>query len=375
MIYLDYNATTPIDGDVQKAIGDALHIYGNPSSNHRTGMTARERLEWSRTSVSDLIGAEPDEIIFTSGGTEANNLALVGLARSLKKGHIISTIIEHPSVINPLKYLQDQGFSVTFIGTDKKGMVNPEDIVKLITDDTVLISVMHSNNETGVIQPIREIAHCLEGRNIIFHSDAAQSVGKIPLSVKDLSVDMLTVVSHKFYGPKGVGALFIKKGTEVKPILHGAGQEKGFRPGTENIIGIIGLGKASEIAGRDMEKCVSHVTDITATLYRKLRDRISDIRLNGEGAPGLPNTLNISMRGISGIELVELLSEDVAFSTGAACHSGVSLPSEVLLAMGISAEDALSSVRISTGKDTSLDEIHRASEIIADAVKKLRKEK
>lgn len=370
MIYLDHNATTPVDMEVRDTVCDALNVYGNPSSSHIAGQKAHELLEGARTAVAKLIGASAEEILFTSGGTESNNLAIIGFVQSFGKGHIISSRIEHPSVTNPLKYLEKQGYRITLVGTDHNGAVKPEDILKEIRPDTILVTIMHSNNETGVIQPIKEIAAILRDRGMVFHTDAAQSTGKTPLNIGELGCNMATIVSHKFYGPKGIGALYLGKGTKLHPIMYGAGHEKGLRPGTENIPAIAGFGKASEIAKRDMPQRVEHSERVTGMLYRKLLDLIPEIRLNGESARRLPNTLNISIKGIVGADLVNSLKDDVAISAGSACHSGTCTPSDVLLAMGLSRIEAISAVRISTGKDTTEDDVLRASELIAKAVRK-----
>jgi len=368
MIYLDNNATTPVDEEVMDAVCDALRVFGNPSSSHAAGREAHRLVEDARAAVAGLIGAAPEEIVFTSGGTESNNLAIIGFVQSFGKGHIISSRIEHPSVVNPLKYLEKQGYGITLVGTDRNGEVQAEEVLKELRPDTILVTIMHSNNETGVMQPVKEIAALLKGRGIALHTDAAQSAGKTPLDVRELGCDMATIVSHKFYGPKGIGALYIRKGTSLHPIMHGAGHEKGLRPGTENIPAIAGFGKAAEIAKRDMSKRVEHTERVTGILYQKLLDLMPDIRLNGENARRLPNTLNISITGIVGTELVNSLKDEVAISAGSACHSGTCKPSDVLLAMGLSPGDAVSAVRISTGKDTSEDEVLKASELIAGAV-------
>jgi cysteine desulfurase len=370
MIYLDHNATTPVDMEVRDAVCDALNVYGNASSSHIAGKEAHELLEGARTAVAELIGASPEEIIFTSGGTESNNLAIIGFVQSFGKGHIISSRIEHPSVTNPLKYIEKQGYGITLVGTDHNGAVKPEDILNELRSDTILVTIMHSNNETGVIQPIKEIAAILKDRGIVFHTDAAQSVGKAPLNIKALGCDMATIVSHKFYGPKGIGALYLRKGTRLHSIMYGAGHERGLRPGTENIPAIAGFGKASEIAKRDMTQRVEHTERVTGMLYRKLLDLIPEIKLNGKTARKLPNTLNISIKGIVGADLVNSLNDTVAISAGSACHSGTCTPSDVLLAMGLSPSETLSAVRISTGKDTTEDDVLKASELIAEAVRK-----
>ncbi len=372
MIYLDHNATTPVDDEVKNAVCDAIGVFGNPSSSHSAGREAHRLVEGARAAVAGLIGATPDEVIFTSGGTESNNLAVIGYARSFGSGHIISTRIEHPSVINPLRHLEKEGFSITLVGTDRNGVVRPGDILDELRPDTILVTVMHSNNETGVIQPVGEIAAILKERGIALHTDLAQSAGKTPVDVQKLGCDMATVVSHKFYGPKGVGALYIRSGVKVQPLMYGAGHEGGLRPGTENIPAIAGFGKAAEIAARDMTRRVEHAERVTGMLYRRLLELIPDIMLNGEKAHRLPNTLNISIRGTTGADIVDALKDDVAISAGSACHSGTCRPSDVLLAMGLSAPDAVSAVRISTGKDTSEEDVSMASELIARAVESTR---
>ncbi|NOZ24616.1 MAG: cysteine desulfurase [Nitrospirae bacterium] len=368
MIYLDHNATTPVDEEVRDAVCDALKIYGNPSSSHAAGREAHRLVEDARAALADLIGAAPEEIVFTSGGTESNNLAIMGYARYRRKGHIVSSRIEHPSVINPLRHLEKEGFDITLVGTDRNGVVSPEEILEALRADTVLVTIMHSNNETGVIQPVGEIAEILKERGIVFHTDMAQSAGKRPVDVRELGCDMATIVSHKFYGPKGIGALYLRKGVSLQPVMHGAGHERGLRPGTENIPAIAGFGRAAEIAVRDMHLRVEHAERVTGMLYSRLLSLIPDIRLNGEKADRLPNTLNVSIRGITGSDLVNHLKDEVAISAGSACHSGTCKPSDVLLTMGLSTADAVSAVRISTGKDTSEDDVSRASELIAEAV-------
>jgi cysteine desulfurase len=374
MIYLDYNGTTPVDPEVYDAVFSSLRRdFGNPSSSHLCGRKAREAVEHSRESVADLIGCGPGEIFFTSGGTESNNLAVLGTAMARGKGHIITSSIEHPSVMNPCRHLESLGFRVTYADVDSNGMVSPAAVKGSIRDDTFLITIMHSNNETGVIQPIEEIGAAAKEKGITFHVDAAQSVGKIPLGSAVSFVDLLTVVSHKFYGPKGTGALFVRRGTALKPILFGAGHEQGLRPGTENVAGIVGLGKACQIAMRDIKLRVSHTTRLREMLLGGLKAAIPDIGLNGHETKRLPNTLNLRIPGIASSDLVEMIRDDLAISTGSACHAGKLTPSTVLKQMGLSDEEALSSVRLSTGKDNTEEEIREAAGIIAAAVAKLRK--
>ncbi|MCX7793062.1 MAG: cysteine desulfurase [Thermodesulfovibrionales bacterium] len=371
MIYLDYNATTPVDPRVQEAMINALKEFGNPSSSHLFGRRAKFIIDQARTNVAKLIGAKQGEIIFTSGGTESNNLAIIGTALRFGRGHIVSSSIEHPSVLNPLRYLESLGFTVTYLPVNPKGMVEPDDVVNAIRKDTILVTIMHANNETGVIQPISEIGKIVKEKGILFHTDAAQTIGKINTSVEELNVSMLTIASHKFYGPKGVGALYIRQGVEIKPILHGAGHEMGLRPGTENITGIAGLGKAAEIATAELPAWKSRIQNITEKLLDLLLS-IEGINLNGHRNFRLPNTINISISGIEGDDLVSRLSDRVAISAGAACHAGKKKPSHVLKAMGLTDEQAISSVRITTGKDTSEDEIVQAFEIIKYEINRLR---
>jgi cysteine desulfurase len=373
MIYLDSNATTPVDPEVSDAVFSSLRRdVGNPSSSHLAGQKARETVENSRREVADFLGCTAEEVCFTSGGTEANNLALTGVALVHRKGHIITSSIEHPSVYNTCRHLESLGFEVTYVTVDREGIVNVEEIRRSIREDTFLVSVMHANNETGVLQPVEEIASALKGREIAFHVDAAQSVGKMQFSLADTAIDFMTVVAHKFYGPKGVGALYIKKGESLKPLLFGGGHEGGLRPGTENVAGIVGLGKACEIAKRDIRLRVSHTLRLRELLFENLKARIPDLRINGHRSSRLPNTLNVEIPGVSSYLLTERLGQDVAISTGSACHAGEQKPSRVLLAMGLSHEEAISSVRLSVGKDNTEEEILRASSLIAAAADALR---
>ncbi len=368
LIYLDNNATTPIDEDVKKVISDAFEIFGNPSSSHIYGIEARKLIEKARADVANLIGAEPSEVYFTSGGTESNNLAIIGTAYKYKRGHIITSVIEHPSVFNVVKWLESNGFEVDYLPVDSYGIVDPDDIKRAIRKDTILVTIMHSNNETGVLQPIKEIGKILKELNIPFHTDAAQSVGKIDVNVSELMVDMLTIVSHKFYGPKGVGAIYIKKGLNIMPIMFGAGHEKGIRPGTENVISISGFGKACELAYINMQERFKNSILLRERLYELLKSNL-DLRLNGHYSLRLPNTLNISIKNIIGEDIVFTLKDRVAFSSGSACHAGVYKPSTVLKAMGLSDDEAISAIRLSVGKDNSIEEIEEASEIIISSIK------
>ncbi len=372
MIYLDNNATTPLAPAVVNAMSKCLkETFGNPSSTHAYGVKAKQTVERARKNVAELIGAAPEEIIFTSGGTESNNMSILGTTAKFKSGHIISSCIEHPSVENPLKHLESIGFKVTYLPVDKYGFVNPEDVDRSIKKNTVLITVMHSNNETGTIQPITEIGEIAKEAGITFHCDAAQSVGKVPVNVRKLNIDLLTIVSHKFYGPKGIGALYIKEGTVISPILYGASHERGLRPGTENVAAIAGLGKASELANNEMGKRVRDMKYLTKILLSELRRQIPGIKLNGHLSKRLPNTLNLSFPGVNGSILLGKLKKDLAASTGSACHEGTHTPSPVLKAMGFSDKDALSSVRLSLGRDNTEKQIRKSATAIVKAYRNL----
>jgi cysteine desulfurase len=373
MIYLDNNATTPVDPEVYNAILSSLkRDFGNPSSNHDVGRRASEVLSVSREAVADLVGSRPGEIYFTSGGTESNNLSVIGTAHLRRNGHIITSVIEHPSIINPCRHLELQGFEVTYVPVDSDGIIRVDEIESAIKKSTFLISIMHSNNETGVIQPIEKIGKIAKENNTVFHVDAAQSIGKVHFKLDSLPIDMMTLVSHKFYGPKGIGALYVRKGVRLKPILFGAGHENGLRPGTENVPSIVGFAKACDIAKRDMDLRVGHTTSLRELLFEKLKLRIPDIKLNGHVSKRLPNTLNICIPGVNSHDLVEHIKDRVAASTGSACHSGRRIPSGILKSMGLTDKDAVSSIRLSAGKDNTEEEILRAVEIIADAVDKLK---
>jgi cysteine desulfurase len=376
-IYLDYNATTPIDPVVKDAMLPYLgEHFGNPSSSYAYGQRARQATEHAREQVATLIGATPEEIVFTSGGSESNNHALIGaaLANAERGKHIITSRIEHPAVINTCHYLEERlGFRVTYLPVDGKGVVNPEDVRHAITRDTILITIMHANNEVGTIEPVAEIGETAKERRILLHTDAAQSGGKIKVDVDQLKVDLLTIAGHKLYAPKGVGALFIRSSTRIDSLIHGAGQEKGRRAGTENVPYIVALGAACEIAKNalpDYQKGVKHLRDrLQARIEAGLgRDRV---RLNGHPEKRLPNTLNISIRGIVGEELLGRIPE-IAASTGAACHAGSPEPSGVLLEMGLERELALGALRLTLGRGTTPEEIEIAGELIVGRVVSLR---
>ncbi len=367
-VYLDNNASTPIDPGVIKEMKPYIEkYYGNPSSGHWLGRKGREVIETARKQVAELIGAKPSEIIFTSGGSESNNMALKGIASSYKRkgNHIITSIIEHPAIINPCKYLEKEGFEVTYVSVDEYGRVNLDEIKNAITDKTILISIMHANNETGVIQPIKEIGKITKEKGIFFHIDAAQSVGKIPINVNEMGVDLLSIAGHKFYAPKGVGALYIREGINLEPLIHGANHEMGKRAGTENVAGIAALGKASQIAHENMNEYNKEIKRLRDLLHEKLK-LIAKVRLNGSINERLPNTLNLSFEGVDSTELLSKL-KNIALSTGSACHDNVKKPSAVLTAMKVPDELALGAVRFSLGKFNTEKEIN----YVVDEIKRL----
>jgi cysteine desulfurase len=369
MIYLDYNATTPIDKDVADAMLPYLYgNYGNPSSTHELGTNAKNAVEKARSQIAKLINCSPEEIIFTSGGSEANNIVLKGVAYTYRKkgNHIITSHIEHPAIINPCKYLEKVGGEVSYLPIDKYCMVNPEHVEKLMTNKTILVSVMHSNNETGTLQPIKEIAEICRKHNILFHTDASQSIGKVPVDVKELGVDFLTIAGHKLYAPKGIGALYIRGGINIEPLIHGAGHESGRRAGTENIILDVALGKACEIAEEALKSTT--MKDLTDYFYKKLKENFGDkINLNGHPEKRLPNTLNVSFLGHNGHEVLNSINE-VAASTGSACHSGLTEISPVLKSMNVSEEVGRGAVRFSLGRYTTKEEIDAVIESLSKTI-------
>jgi cysteine desulfurase len=374
-IYLDYNATTPIDEEVVKAMLPYLQTYyGNPSSSYSIGRQTKSAVNIARKQVANLINASPNEIIFTSGGTESNNHAIRGIAfaNQIKGKHIITSEIEHPAVIEVCKYLETQGWEVTYVPVDKYGTVNPKDIENAIRDETTLITVMHANNEVGTIQPIEEIASLAQQNHITFHTDAAQSVGKINTDVKKMGIDLLTIAGHKLYAPKGIGALYIKEGTNIENLFYGAGQENGFRPGTENVPYIVALGEACKIAQRDFKQNTQNMLATKNRLIDGLKTNLShNLHINGTKNNCLPNTLSVAFIGTEAHSLASAISNQLLISTGSACHANSIEISSVLKAMQVELMTAASTVRISTGKHTTNDEIDRAVEIITKTVSKL----
>lgn len=378
-IYLDYNATTPIALEVAEAMAPYLYEhFGNPSSSHPYGVTAKRAIESARGQVASLLGCGPAEVTFTSGGTESNNYAIKGAAISLRKrgNHIITSAVEHPAVVEVCNWLEAQGFRVTVLPVDEYGRVNPADLEREITPDTTLVSVMHANNEVGTIEPISELARIAHRFGALMHTDAAQSVGKIPVNVDTLGVDLLSIAGHKIYAPKGVGALYIRGGTELAKQLHGAEQESGRRPGTENVLEIVGLGKACELGERDLLKNSTHFQAMRDRLHSALLNDLgeSTIKLNGHPQHRLPNTLSLSFRGIEANTLLSEIGEKVAASAGAACHADNIDVSAVLDAMNVPVEWAMGTIRFSVGRSTTEEEIDQAVAIICKAVRRLQPE-
>ena len=375
-IYLDYAATTPTHPEVARAMLPYFSdVFGNPSAIYCYGQEARSALEQARAQVAGLIGARSEEIIFTSGGTEADNLALIGVAYAHKNrgNHIITTAIEHHAIIEAARFLEKRGFEVTYLGVDGQGLVDPDDVRRAITDRTILISVMQANNEIGTIQPLAEIGGIAREAGICFHSDAVQAVGHIPVDVGELGVDLLSMSAHKFYGPKGVGALYLRKGTRLEPLMYGGGQERDRRSGTENTPGIIGLGRAVELARQEMAQEAGQLTRLRDRLIQGTLQRISHSRLNGHPKKRLPNNVNISFDFVEGESLVLNLDlKGICASTGSACSSSSLEPSHVLLALGLPRPQAHGSLRFTLGKWTTEADIDRVLEVLPPIVARLR---
>lgn len=370
-IYLDYNATTPIDPSVIEAMLPYLHTHhGNPSSTHEYGRMAHEAVDRARAQVAALLGAQPDEIVFTGGGSEASNHALKGavfaklhgfFGRWVRGAHIITSAIEHPATLQPCEFLRRLGCTITILPVDRDGLVDPGAVRKAMTRGTTLVSIMHANNEVGTLQPIREMAVACKERGIPLHTDAAQSLGKVHVDVNELGVDLLSVAGHKLYAPKGVGALYVRRGIKLEPLLHGAGHEGGRRAGTENVPYMVALGQACEVARQSLEAATRRLHMLRDRLWERLRAGLGDkIVLNGHLERRLPNTLNVNFVGHVGAELLAKVPE-VAASTGSACHEGQIAQSPVLCAMGVPPSLGQGAVRLSVGRFTTEDEIDRAA--------------
>ncbi len=376
-IYMDHAATTPVDPRVFEAMTPYLtEKYGNPSSLYKVGQAAKRAIEDARAIVAGAIGANTEEIIFTSGGTESDNTAVKGLAYSLlgKKDHVITSAIEHHAVLEPVEFLEKTlGFKATVLPVDKNGFVNPADVEAAITDKTMLISVMHANNEIGTVQPIREIGQIAWDRKVRFHCDAVQTFGHLPVNVEDLNVDMLSISGHKLHGPKGVGVLYVRKGTRFTPFMQGGGQERGRRASTENVAGIVGLAKAVEIAMSDREQEAMRLTELRDYLIKGIEDRIEAVRVNGDRVKRLPNNVNVCFEAIEGESLLLTLdAKGVCASSGSACTSGSLEPSHVLLGIGLPHEIAHGSLRLTLGRDTTKADCDYVLEVLPGIVANLR---
>jgi cysteine desulfurase len=366
-IYLDHNATTPVLPDVVDAMLPYLREhFGNPSSRHVYGRRTQEAIERARRHVAALIGSDADEIIFTSGGTEANNLAIRGTAARTSRRRVVTSTVEHPATAHPVAWLERQGWEVVRVGVDEGGRARVPDLDSAITSATALVTIMHSNNETGVLQPVREAVYYARRAGACVHTDAAQSVGKVPIDVRAMDVDLMSIAGHKLYAPKGIGALYVRRGTVLEAVTLGAGHERGLRPGTENVASIVGLGAACATARHDLDKESVRVRTLRDRLWEQLAQAIPDLALNGNADNRLPNTLNVRFPRVSGETLLAATPE-VAASTGSACHEGGESASAVLLAMGIPATAALGSVRLTLGRATSESEIERAAAALARA--------
>lgn len=375
-VYLDHAATTPVHPEVIAAMLPYFHNhFGNPSSVHSFGRDSRKAVDEAREKVAAAIGADPREIFFTSGGTEADNIAIQGLALARNKDgrHIITSKIEHHAVLDTCHFLESQGYEVTYLPVDEHGLVSVADFEAALRPDTILATIMHANNEMGTIQPIKEMAAIARAKKISFHTDAVQTVGSIPVDVKDLGVDMMSFSAHKFYGPKGIGVLYIKKGTRVKPLYHGGGQERKYRPGTENHVGIIGLAKALELATADLAERQAKISALRDKLAAGLL-ALPEVTLNGHPTQRLPGNVNVSVRYVEGESLILSLDmQGIAVSSGSACTSGSLEPSHVLLAMGLTHEQAHGSLRLTLGIDNTEADVDYVLSVMPAIVERLRK--
>ncbi len=375
-IYLDYNATTPLHPRVLEAMLPYYkNIFGNASSIYSFGQEARKAIDDAREALAYLIGAKPKEIVFTSGGTEADNFALKGVASALeeKGGHIITSSIEHHAVLSTCKYLEKMGKKVTYLPVDKYGWLDPNRVKEAITNETILISIIHANNEIGTIEPIAKIGKIARACGVYFHTDAVQTVGKIPINVNELGIDLLSLSAHKFYGPKGIGALYIRKGIKIHPLIHGGEQERKRRAGTENVPGIVGLAEAAKIAGKEMKQEYSYIKKLRDSLENKIKGNIDYVRLNGHPTERLSNTSNVSFEFIEGESLVLNLDlKGIAASTGSACASGSLETSHVLSAIGVPSATAQGSIRFSLGRNSQKEDIDHTVENLVEIVRRLR---
>ena len=374
MIYLDNAASTPVHQKVvDEMIPYLMDQYGNPSSIHKFGRTANSAIQAARRRIADLIGADAKEILLTSGGTESNNTAIYGIARRGKGRHVITSSIEHDAVLEPCRLLEREGFKVTYLPVDKHGMVSVEDLSREITEDTCLITIMFANNEVGTIQPIKEIAEMARRNGIPFHTDAVQAVGKVPISVNDLGIDLLSISSHKINGPKGVGALYIRKGLKISPLILGGGQEGGLRSGTENVASIAGFGMACKMAKENMDINARHFKSLSSKMISRVLSEIPESRLNGHPEKRIPNNAHFTFLGVNGEDLIIKLDENkVAASTGSACSVRIQKASHVLKAMGFSHEQVTGSLRLTVGTANTEEEIDQTVDILKRVVHELR---
>ena len=371
-IYLDYNASTPIAPAVLEEMMPYLTTrFGNPSSTHSFGVECRAGIGQARERMANILGCEASEIIFTSGATESNNMVIKGLAKATGKGrHFITSQIEHPAVLEPCRHIEQFGYSVTYLPVDRYGMVDPDDLAKDIRAETVLVTIMHSNNEVGTIQDIAALSKIAASRGVLFHTDAAQSVGKVPCRVDELGVDFLTIAGHKFHAPKGVGALYFKQGRKLPPFLHGAGHERGLRPGTENLASIVGLGAACEVAIPLLDTEGPRQQKLGRRLFDGLKKAGLNVHLNGHPEKKLPNTWSISFEGHDALEVMEALGRDIAVSPGAACHGDAVTPSHVLTAMGTDPALARGAIRFSLGRETGDADIDYVIQLLKEKMGK-----
>ena len=374
MIYLDNAASTPISDEVlQEMLPYLKENYGNPSSIHRFGRITTKAIEAARRRVADLINAKPEEILFTSGGTESNNTALMGVMQQKKGKRLVTSSIEHDAILEPCKRLQKEGYDVVYLPVDNFGTVNMDVLKNSIADNTVLVSIMYGNNEVGTVQPIKEIAKICKENNILFHSDAVQAVGKIPVDVNDLGVDLLSISSHKINGPKGIGALYIREGVKIDPLILGGGQESGMRSGTENVANIVGFGKACQLAKEDLQKNSSYLASLRDHLIEKVTREISHVTVNGHRENRLPNNAHFTFLGVNGEDLIIKLDENgIAASTGSACSVRTQKASHVLAAMGFSHEQITGSLRLTVGTGNTKEEINRTVDVLKSVVAELR---
>ncbi len=370
-IYLDYNGTTPHDPEVIEAMRPFLETeFGNPSSSHWYGIKPKQAVETARRQVAGILNCRPAEVFFTSGGTESNNHAILGVARQLREkgNHIITSNFEHPAVFEVCRHLETDGFETTYLPVSQDGMVDMADVERAIRPTTILITIMHANNEVGTVQPIAEINSIAKQHDIVVHTDAAQSVGKIPTDVEKMGIDLLSVAGHKIYASKGIGALYVRPPLRPQKFCYGAGQEMGWRAGTENVLEIVGLGKACEIAQRDLEKNMEHMKFLRDRLHEGLLAKLTDIRLNGDYDQRLPNTLSISFKGREANRILEDIGQKVAASAGAACHSDTVQISHVLEAMGVPLDWAKGTLRFSVGRMTTKEDIDTTIRVVVEAV-------